>query len=120
MTGASGDLQNATRLAGAYIAMYGMNGSLYSNLAFNESTPDPKLKREIERLLDQQFAKVKSFLDMHHDEVVAIAEELLEKEDLTGDDVIAILSDLEQRKRIAAATVPTNGAIVHGSSEPAL
>jgi ATP-dependent metalloprotease FtsH len=120
MTGASGDLQNATRLAGAYIAMYGMNGSLYSNLAFNEAQPDPKLKREIERLLDQQFAKVKSFLDDHRDEVIAIAEELLVKEDLTGDDVIEILNGLEQRKRIAAVTGPTNGAMIHSSNEPSL
>jgi ATP-dependent Zn protease len=119
MTGASGDLQNATRLAGAYIAMYGMSGSLYSNLAFNEVQPDPKLKREIERLLDQQFAKVKSFLDQHHDEVVAIAEELLEKEDLTGDDVMNIINSVEQRKRIAAATGPSNG-ILSPTSEPVL
>jgi ATP-dependent Zn protease len=120
MTGASGDLQNATRLAGAYIAMYGMNGSLYSNLAFNEAQPDPKLKREIERLLDQQFAKVKAFLDDHRDEVIAIAEELLEKEDLTGDDVIDILNDLEQRKRIAAATAPTNGVALPAAADPSL
>lgn len=123
MTGASGDLQNATRLAGAYIAMYGMHGSLYSNLAFNEMQPDARTKREIERILDQQFAKVKAFLDQHHDEVVAIAEELLEKEDLTGDDVMAILGDVEQRKRIAAANGPANGsagALIHSTTEPAL
>ena len=98
----------------------GMNGSLYSNLAFNEAQPDPKLKREIERLLDQQFAKVKAFLDDHRDEVIAIAEELLEKEDLTGDDVIDILNDLEQRKRIAAATAPTNGVALPAAADPSL
>jgi ATP-dependent metalloprotease FtsH len=120
MTGASGDLQNATRLAGAYIAMYGMSGSLYSNLAFMETQPDPKLKREIERLLDQQFAKVKAFLDDHRDEVIAIAEQLLEKEDLTGDDVLDILNDLEQRKRIAAASAPSNGVALPASADPSL
>lgn len=99
MTGASHDLQHATQLGGAVIGLYGMNGTFYSNAAFGQWTPDGVQKREIERLLDQQFAKVKSFLDENRDILIAVAELLLEKEDLSGEEVYALIEEVESRRK---------------------
>jgi ATP-dependent Zn protease len=98
MTGASHDLQNATGLAGAVIGYYGMNGTFYSNAAFGQWQPDGQQKREIERLLDQQFHKVRAFLDSNRDILIAIAETLLQKEDLAGEEVYEIIENVEKRR----------------------
>ncbi|HLZ09531.1 MAG TPA: AAA family ATPase, partial [Chloroflexota bacterium] len=57
LSGVYSDLQNATRAAAAYIGLLGMNGSLYSSAAFGDGTPDPGMKKEIEKLLREQFLK---------------------------------------------------------------
>jgi ATP-dependent Zn protease len=101
LNGVYGDLQQATRGAAAYVGLLGMSGSLYSSAAFGDGSPDPSMKKEIEKLLREQFLKVKHLLNQHHDLVVAVAETLLVRLELNGDDLVRIEEDVERRKRLA-------------------
>jgi ATP-dependent Zn protease len=100
LSGVYSDLQGATRAAAAYIGLLGMNGSLYSSAAFGDGSPDPGMKKEIEKLLREQFLKVKHLLDGNHDLVIAIAENLLTRLELNGDDLIRIEEEVERRRRL--------------------
>jgi cell division protease FtsH len=106
LSGVYSDLQQATRAAAAYIGLLGMNGSLYSSAAFGDGTPDPGMKKEIEKLLREQFMKVKHLLDNNHELVVAIAETLLVRLELNGDDLVRIEEDVERRKRLGEDGTP--------------
>ncbi|HLH74915.1 MAG TPA: AAA family ATPase [Chloroflexota bacterium] len=98
LSGVFSDLQQATRAAAAYIGYLGMNGSLYSVAAFGEGMPDSGMKKEIDRLLREQFLKVKHLLDEHRELVVAVAETLLQRLELNGDDLYRIMEEVERRK----------------------
>jgi hypothetical protein len=76
-----------------------MNGSLYSSAAFGEGAPDPGMKKEVDKLLREQFLRVKHLLDNHRELVIAIAETLLQRLELNGDDLIRIEEDVERRLR---------------------
>ena len=106
MTGAHHDLQTATAVADAVIRHFGMNGSLFQPTTLGEIVPDAKSRKEIERLLEQQFKMVKQMLDENRDEVHAVAERLLDAEELTGDEVEEILGEVAAQRRFA----------VHGSN----
>jgi cell division protease FtsH len=101
MSGAHHDLQTATAVADAVIRHFGMNGSLYQPTAVGVMVPDEKAKKEIERLLEQQFKKVKALLHEHSDEVHAIAEQLLEREELTGDEVLEIMKEVQLKRALS-------------------
>ncbi|MCC7107357.1 MAG: AAA family ATPase [Chloroflexi bacterium] len=120
MTGARGDLANATRLATLVITYYGMNGTLYQAEAVGQTVPDAQAKREIEKLLDQQFKRVKQLLEDNRDVVIAVAEELLAKHDLTGDEVVEIVRRTEgQRGQAPVPALPsTNGHTPSESDTP--
>lgn len=91
LTGVYGDLQQATRAAAAYLGLVGMGGSLFSYAAFGNNNPDGELKRDIERLLDEQYQRVQRLLQENRDAVVAIAEGLLEREELDRDEISELI-----------------------------
>jgi len=91
LTGVTSDLEQATRMAAAAIGWFGMNGSLYSVRAFGESAPDPVMKREIDKMLKDQYKKVKALLEANKDAVAAIAEALLLKNELDEEEVRALV-----------------------------
>jgi cell division protease FtsH len=100
MSGAHHDLQNATAVADAVIRHFGMNGTLFQPAAVGEMVPDDRAKREIERLLEGQFKRVKALLQEHSDEIHAIAEQLLDKEELTGDEVQEIMKEVKLKQAL--------------------
>lgn len=87
MTGVRGDLIMATQTAAAYLGIFGMGGSLYSNLAFGETKPDGKQKAQVEKLLDEQYQMVSRLLSDHEEAVHAIARALIEREELDKDEI---------------------------------
>ncbi len=91
LTGVTSDLEQATRMAAACIGWFGMNGSLYSVRAFGEMTPDPVMKREIDKLLKEQYKKVKMLIESNKEAVAAIAEGLLQKDELDEDEIKALV-----------------------------
>ncbi len=90
LTGVLDDFRRATQMAAAIVGAWGMEGSLYSQLAFQGvggAAPDAQMKRMIERLLDQAMESVKRLLEEHAEFVHAIAAALIAGDELTGDDV---------------------------------
>ncbi len=96
LNGVVSDFRHATLLAAAMVGAYGMEGSLYSPLAVNgfQSTPDPEMKKMIERLLHQSMESVRELLDEHRIFVLAVADALMEKDELTGDELEEIAQGL--------------------------
>lgn len=93
LTGVTDDLRQATRIAAAYLGFFGMGDSLYSSLAFNELKPTSAQRAEIERILKDQYKKVERLLRRHGPAVHAVAQALVEREELMGDEVIALVEN---------------------------
>lgn len=91
LSGVLDDFRRATQLAGAMVGGFGMEGSLYSPLfiqgAGQMSTPDPSMKRMVERLLNQSMESVKRVLEENADFVHEIAGALMARDEITGDEV---------------------------------
>jgi len=91
MTGVTSDLRQATRAAAAYVGIWGMGGSLYSNLAFGEMSPDGRQKGQIDKILDEQYQAVARLLSEHESAVHSIAAALLEREELDKDEITQLI-----------------------------
>jgi ATP-dependent Zn protease len=89
MTGFSGDLASATQRAVMYCSYVGMNGHLSSAAIFGV---DPSIKPEVEAFLETQYKKVKALLQANQEMCHALAEALLEREELFGDEVMEIIN----------------------------
>ncbi|MBV9543464.1 MAG: AAA family ATPase [Chloroflexi bacterium] len=100
MAGASGDLANATRIAEYMVKMLGMNGSLVSYGGGLSLSPlgggAPTGGREVDRLLDVNFKRVKMLIEENRPAVVAVAEALIEKHALMGDEVYSLVASAER------------------------
>jgi cell division protease FtsH len=96
-TGMGGDLPAASRMAAYYLGMCGMGGTLYAPMAFGQFAPDQELKHQIERLLDEQYKKIRLLLEANRETVAAIAEALLVREELDGEEVLEIVREAEER-----------------------
>ncbi len=95
MTGATNDLAQATHLANLMVSAWGMDGSLYSGLTYNQMVPDLYRKHRIERLLQRQFQNVKRLLEANREAVIAIAEELLKRDELNEQQLREILAPFQ-------------------------
>jgi cell division protease FtsH len=101
-TGASSDLQNATRLARAMVMEYGMSdrlglptygsgsgnpfvgremGWFSSGRDYSEEAAQA-IDAEVKRILDENYARAKSIIEMNHDRVVQLATTLMDVETL--------------------------------------
>jgi len=115
MAGASGDLANATSIAEQMVKLYGMNGSLMSYGGMMGAGgplggPMGGPSREVDRLLDQNFKRVKMLLEEHREAVVAVAEALIEKHALMGDEVYDLVTKADAAR--------TNGHTTNGHVVP--
>lgn len=88
LNGVTSDLQQATELAGSYLGMVGMGDELFSWLAFGSRSEALRaLRPKINELLKEQMQQVKKLVREHTGFVHAIAEELLKRGDLTGEEI---------------------------------
>lgn len=99
LNGVTSDLQQATRLAMAYLGIYGMGGSFYSYLAVGNQMTGLPDKRRAEELLDEQYMRVKTLLAVHAETVHAIAQALLTEGELLGDDIVRIIEEKERERQ---------------------
>jgi len=96
MSGVTGDLQSATGLAAFMIGAYGMGDSLFSYLALSPGIqPDGALREPVERLISEEYRKVKKLIESNKEAVIAIAEALILRNELTDIDVDEILARKE-------------------------
>jgi ATP-dependent Zn protease len=100
-TGPGGDLAAATKIAAQMVGAYGMAGSLVSFEAI-EAGPvsqgivakvlgDEEGRAAVERMLNQAKLEVRALLDEHRHLVVALRDALLDREELVGDEILAVL-----------------------------
>jgi len=109
-TGPSGDLVHATRIAAQMVGSFGMAGSLVSYEAIEAGLMaqgivgkvlgNEDARVAVEKLLAQAKADVQSLLDAHRHLVIALRDELLEKSELVGDEIVDVLREAEARKRL--------------------
>ncbi len=106
-TGASNDIEQATNLARAMVTRYGMSdrygmmalesqGNRYldsgSRLACSDNTATD-IDNEVRSIIAQAKDKAAAFITERMDQMHAVAEYLLEKETITGDEFMAILNN---------------------------
>ncbi len=137
-SGASGDIQMATRLARAMATQYGMSDALgpllYSeneeevflghSVARQQHVSDETQKlvdAEVKRFVDEGYQKADQILNDHKDQLIAIAEGLLEYETLSGDEIQGLLDgkppvreDDEEPATPKGSAVPTAGSVKKG------
>ncbi len=93
--GFAGDLASASSLAYRMVAIYGFNGHLSSSAGL--SIPAASYQVEIEHYLEEQMRKVRELLRANSDMCHALAAELLERQELLGDEVMEIVNSFEPK-----------------------
>jgi hypothetical protein len=96
MSGVTSDLAGATWNATRMIGAFGMDDTFYSYLAFGmEGMAAPDMKVRVEAILKEQFRQVKRLIENNKEAVIAIAEALILRNELTDIDVDEILARVE-------------------------
>ncbi len=104
MSGVTGDLKMATALAAAYVGAYGMDGTLISYLAFINPTTGvssisvPDLVDRTEAVLQSQMKAVKRLLQEHSEALIAVAEALIERDELVADEIKQLIDEADARR----------------------
>ncbi|SDU81331.1 ATP-dependent zinc metalloprotease FtsH [Gordonia westfalica] len=118
-TGASSDIDQATKIARAMVTEYGMSAKLGA-VRYGQDQGDPFLGRsmgaqsaysaeiaseiddEVRRLIEAAHTEAWAILTEYRDTLDVLATELLEKETLTRKDLEKIFSEVVKRPRITA------------------
>jgi ATP-dependent Zn protease len=95
-TGPASDLAAATRTAAQMVGAAGMGGSLVSFAATGRDLveavlADTRARDEVERVLDDARAVVRRLLAANRDLVEALRDALVERHELIGDEITAVL-----------------------------
>lgn len=95
-TGPASDLAAATRTAAQMVGAAGMTGSLVSFAATGRDVveavlADARARDELERVLDDARAAVRRLLAANRDLVEALRDALLDRHELIGDEIVAVL-----------------------------
>ncbi|MGW0039578.1 ATP-dependent zinc metalloprotease FtsH [Gordonia sp. NPDC003376] len=118
-TGASSDIDQATKIARAMVTEYGMSARLGA-VRYGQEQGDPFLGRsmgtqsdysagvageideEVRRLIEAAHTEAWAILSEYRDTLDVLASQLLEKETLTRKDLEKIFTQVEKRPRITA------------------
>ena len=105
-TGALSDLEKITKQARAMITVYGLSDKI-GNITYYDSSGQSEysfskpyseataelIDKEISALIEKQYQRAIKILTEHKNELTALAELLLEKEVIFGDDLVKILGE---------------------------
>lgn len=103
-TGASDDLRKVTEMAYSIVTQYGMSETV-GNVSFPQSdggfTVEKPYSEKTARLIDEEVKKLvnmayqrtEELLRSHKDQLIAVANVLLDKEKLSAEDLIGILGE---------------------------
>jgi cell division protease FtsH len=109
-TGASNDLQRATDICKDMVTKYGMTDELgpvvydegngevflgrdYGKVNSYSERTGSKIDAEIERLMREGYARCEEILKEHYDKLELIAQTLLEKEKINGDEFLSLMEN---------------------------
>ncbi len=124
LNGVTGDFASATQLAAAYVGAYGMDGTLTSYLAFANGLTGaspmslPKMADRVEAVLQSQFRAVKRLFQEHSEAVIAVAEALIERDELVAEEIKQLIDEADARrvaKQVLSDFEPLLGAGSNGN-----
>lgn len=101
MTGVTGDLSSATIRAALVVGAFGMDNSFISYLPLGwgpmlqAATSGGEVRARVDKILNEQYAQVKKMIEANKEAVIAIAEALILRNELTDLDVNEILARVE-------------------------
>lgn len=108
-TGPGADLSTATEVAATMVGALGMGGSLVSFEAVAEGMvqrknlvgkvlADAQAKQQVESLLASQRERVRAVLEDNRDLVEALRDALIERDELVGDEILAVIHEALARR----------------------
>jgi cell division protease FtsH len=104
LNGVTGDFASATATALAYVGFYGMDGTLTSIYPFRnaDGSTNPGMLKDInervESVLQSQFKAVKRLLQDHREALIAVAEALIERDELVADEIKQLIEEADARR----------------------
>ena len=124
-SGPSSDLQAATYNAARYVGVYGMGKSLISSAwdaddtrsAIGAALSDAKRREEVDEILHDARDRCRTLLLAKRHVVEGVRDALLEREELVGDEIEALMADLGEREplEIPAGVLAGNGQGLGGA-----
>jgi ATP-dependent Zn protease len=115
-TGPGSDLTTATEVAAMMVGAFGMAGSLVSFEAIAEGPvthrnlvgkvlADGESKRRVESILDEQKQRARQILEENRDVLYALRDALLDRDELVGEEIGAVIVEAIEARRLGSATV---------------
>jgi hypothetical protein len=102
LNGVTGDFASATELATRYVGLYGMDGTLTSYLPLLSTGGGmagvPKLSERVEAVLQSQFQAVKRLFKEHREAVMAVAETLIEHDELVAEEIKQLIDEADAKR----------------------
>ncbi|GKX35106.1 MAG: ATP-dependent zinc metalloprotease FtsH [Rhizobiaceae bacterium MnEN-MB40S] len=128
-SGASSDIEQATKLARAMVTQWGFSDEL-GQVAYGENQQEvflghsvaqqknvseataQKIDREIHRLIDDAYSTARQILTDKNEDFKTLAEGLLEYETLSGDEIKALIRGEKPSRDLGDDTPPSRGSTV--------
>lgn len=104
LNGVTGDFASATQLASRYVGLYGMDGTLSSYIGFANPIGGinpmsiPSLAERTEAVLQSQFKAVKRLFQEHSEALMAVAEALIERDELVAEDIKQLIDEADAKR----------------------
>lgn len=102
LNGVAGDFASATISAVNYVGLYGMDNTFTSYagmMALGGNVNSlPKLMERAEVVLQSQFKGVKRLFQEHSEAVIAVAEALIERDELIAEEIKALIEEADARR----------------------
>ena len=93
-TGASGDLEQATRVAAAMLCAYGMDGEFgLMAMDLRDALKDPEVRKKINEMLRQEMEKTVEIIRSNSGRMDRMVDALMQKNRLTGEEMEALLKE---------------------------
>jgi cell division protease FtsH len=132
-TGAQNDLDKVTSTAYSMVVIYGMTESVgnvsYYELMKNDTFQKPYsdetariIDKEVKVIIEEQYARVLALLKERREELIKVAEVLLEKEVIVKDDVVKLIGirPFEKLEEEAQAETDISATEENATEEPAV
>lgn len=101
LNGVGGDLMSATTYAAAYVGAWGMDGTYTSAFAIREmqfpGLGVSRISERVEEVLQQQYREVKQLLQDHREALIAVAEALIDHNELVADEIKELIDEADAR-----------------------
>ncbi len=122
LNGVTGDFASATMDAVNYVGLYGMDGTFtsYAGMAAlgGGINSVPKLSERTEAVLQSQFKGVKRLFREHSEAVIAVAEALIERDELIAEEIKELIDEADAHrvaKTVLSEFEPLLGPVSNGN-----